>query len=78
MLEGQSWTRYTSWVNGRIGGTKALANPKSASLRRPSRDTRMFCGFKSLRNDPKDLVNKCLRRRTFQDKHSGLTCASRL
>jgi hypothetical protein len=34
-----------------MGGTKALARPKSAILRRPSLETKMLCGLRSLRQD---------------------------
>lgn len=44
---GHCWP--TSWVRGRTGGQKALARPKSAILRVPSRLTRRFWGFRSLR-----------------------------
>ena len=48
----------TSWVKGRMGGTNALARPKSAIFRRPSRDTRMFCGLRSLSQEVKVKQDK--------------------
>ena len=38
----------TSWVKFFTGMPKALARPKSASFKTPSRLMRRFCGFKSL------------------------------